>query len=164
MMTLYDVGIVVSLVVGALTLISAIIYSTIRMAKIELKVDTMWTFQLRRGFGEALEGGLLERNSPIKLTEKAKNAFNQMRDELQRYYTRQGVRMTDGELALAIERQFGQRLIDDICIPLGVKDAACLILAVATAKGIDTLEVMNTQTSSNIVPHELEHTNYSNGV
>ncbi len=114
---------------------------TLRVDDLSLKTETMWLYQLRRGVSEGIEKGLLVKNSPTKITDKAKALYAALAPALQDFYQRSGVMMTDAEMGLAIERMYGQKIVDEICIPNGLKAASCLVIAVAIAKGQDLVEI-----------------------
>lgn len=139
-MTLYEFSLSLGLISTGVVLITSIVYLTARMAKTELKVDTMWAFQLQRGFGEALDKGLLIKNSPTKVTDKAKQMYAPLKQELIDFYNKYP-QLNDLALAINIQKTFGKQLVQKICIPYKVNDAACLVIAVAVAKSTDSVEL-----------------------
>lgn len=77
-----------------------------------------------------------------KITEKAKFIFAPFAQDLRNFYQQlNDPTIPDSELAMEIERKFGERLVRDICLPLGLKDGSCLLVAVAIARGTDTVSV-----------------------
>jgi hypothetical protein len=67
----------------------------------------------------------------LRLTEKANAAIRPMVPELKQFY-----QIIDGEklgliqLAIEIEKQFGERLYSEVCKTINISDGACLILAI----------------------------------
>lgn len=140
-MSLHELGTIISLITGVFSVIGVIWAFVGKLARLDLQVQTMWAFQLRRGFGEALDKGLMARNSPITITAEAKALFEPMREDLQKYYHDFCIKMSMGELALALERQFGRRMVNEICIPAKLTESACLLIAIAVAKKEDTIHM-----------------------
>ena len=63
-------------------------------------------------------------------------------DPLRDFYRKIGrPAMTNAELAFQIERHFGSEIVDKVCIPHGLSYGACLIIAIAVAKGDPTVDV-----------------------
>ena len=106
-------------------------------AKLELKVETMWDFLTKRGESEGLQNALLTRNSPLKVTEKAIEAFNryELTDDLKLFYRSMADKqLSDGDFMLEVERKFGQKMVEGICRELEIKEGACLVAASIIAK------------------------------
>jgi len=109
-----------------------------RLVAIEVKVDTMWMFTLRRGQSEAIVDKLMKQNSPLVVTEKAYQLIKPMIPDLQALYERYAKGKTEideAELALVIEQELGDRILQEICIPNHLYLGACLVIAVEAAKG-----------------------------
>jgi hypothetical protein len=99
-----------------------------RQGEMELKVNTMWEFQIRRGMVEARSMNILEKNSPIKVTDMAKPYLRQFKDELMAFMSEVPFgRMDDVDQFIALERQFGEVVIETICIPLKISQGACIL-------------------------------------
>ena len=123
-----------SLCVSLLTLAKLIFGVTSTIAAIQVKVDTMWAFTLRRGTGEAVMQGFATINSPVVFTVKAKEIIAPMIQTLEMLYNEMKP-IADDDLAIEIEQAFGDKLLQDICIPNKMSMGACLVIAVAAAKG-----------------------------
>ncbi len=104
-----------------------------RFARLELKVETMWDFLMRRGKAEAVRSGMATLNSPIIFTQEAMGWMPELEDELHAINVRLGG-ASDAQLALEIEKTLGDRILKEICIPRGIMMGACIQLAVAIAK------------------------------
>lgn len=52
----------VAIAVGAITIAGAIVHMTARLARIELKVTTLWETYLRRGISEGMRRGFISLN------------------------------------------------------------------------------------------------------
>ena len=58
-----------------------------------------------------------------------------MEKELKEFYIKiYTIKITDQELLLEIEKQFGQQLLKDVSIPHGLDTGTCLLLALEVAK------------------------------
>jgi hypothetical protein len=122
---------ITSLISSAVSLLSSIYLLLFKFAQMEVKVDTLWLFQLRRGEAEALRHGFATKNSPISVIDnRARDAFPpDLANALHGYFARQGRHLTRVEMAAEIERRFGPRIVDEVCIPQGISNGTCLILA-----------------------------------
>lgn len=135
-MTLEQVGIIVSIIIGVIGILTSIHSRVVTLAKIEVKVDTMWDFTLRRGWGELVEKGQARMNSPLVLNADARAWMATMSTELRAFYARLGRRMSDRELAIEIERKYGDEILKKVCIPNGISAGACLIIALEVAREV----------------------------
>ena len=127
---------IVSLVQGLVAILGIIWLAGWRLAKLEVKVDTMWDFQLRRAVSEGLHQGAMTRNSPVEVTEEAKAWMRPVAQELREFYKRLGRRLDERTLTLEIERRYGDRILEEVCIPRGLYQGACLLIAAAVAKEV----------------------------
>ena len=105
-----------------------------RIARIEVKVDTLWDFQMRRAVAEAVTKGVASVNSPVKVNGHAMKWAACLADELQSFYARAGSHLCDRDLYIELERQFGDRILMNVCIPKGISHGACLLIAAAVAR------------------------------
>lgn len=140
-MTYTEIMAVTSLIGTAIALLSIFYVITVKFTRIETKVDTMWAFQMRRAFSEVVDTGIGTLNSPLQFKPEVMHMLDPIKDELvafQMASTLQG--RTDSETLLEIERVFGNRLLTSVCVPAGLSHGACLLLALAVAKGSDTIE------------------------
>lgn len=108
-----------------------------KFGQLATKVDTMWEFQMRRAVSEGVKQGVLRRNSPIALDENAKQWMSGLAGQLRTFYARQGRRLTEADLALEIERRFGDRILHEVCIPNGLFQGSCLVIAMQIAKEVN---------------------------
>lgn len=123
------------------TIYLAGIKNATRIAKIELKVDTMWSFQMRRAMSEVVEKNLGVMESPLVFNSHVIKELDPMKEALQTAYHRRWVGLTDAEMLLEIERDFGDQLIHRVCIPHNLSHGACLLLALTIAKGINSVDM-----------------------
>jgi hypothetical protein len=133
-------SIVVSLTTLA-GLIGFIIKNSIKFGALELKVDTMWAFQMRRAMSEVVATGIGTMNSPLLFSDMARDALDPIKDDLINYYNHHLVSKGDADALLEIEREFGETLLTNVCIPCKLSHGACLLLALSVAKKIEKLEV-----------------------
>lgn len=110
-----------------------ILFST-KFARLQLQVDTLWSFLVRRGQAEAVRTGIATLNSPIVMGEEAKGWMVHMAPELRELRIKLGTKINDEQLAFEIEKVFGERILKEVCIPHGLMLGACLQIAVAVAK------------------------------
>src|SRR5215469_17081404 len=98
------------------------------LEKLQMQVETMWAFQLRRGLNEVEKKGLGKMNSPMRLTEQACKLMEPMLPDLKKFYEEiNGNRLGTVDLAVAIEHKFGDRISQEICNKAHISDGACLV-------------------------------------
>lgn len=106
-----------------------------------VKVDTMWAFQMRRAMSEVVEKGLGTMGSPLHFTQTAYDALAPIRQRLIDFYGNLPHNKCDAEILLDIEKNFGDELLDLVCLPCKLTHGACLMLAYAMAKQTTELEI-----------------------
>ena len=128
----------VSLIASAIAIFKVFFGLANRLTEIEVKVNTMWMFTLRRGQSEAVIDKLMKMNSPLVVTEKAYDIIKPLIPDLRKVYNELKKKKSDIEdtdLAMAIEIELGDRILNEICIPHHLYLGACLVIAVEAAKG-----------------------------
>lgn len=133
-MTPSDVSSLITMAPGMLSLVGLVYVLGVKFTRLEVKVDTMWDFQMRRAMSEGLREGVLKHNSPIAPTPEALAWLDSLKHELQSFYAKLGKRLSDRDLAIEIERRFGRKILEEVCIPHGLFQGVCLILAKEVAK------------------------------
>lgn len=111
----------------------------VRISAVDEKADVTWAFIMRRAKSEAVLRGWATVNSPIQITEEAKRLVAGLIGPIRQFYAALGRRqITENELAMEIERRFGDLVLDDICIPFGMTLGACLLIVIAELKSPST--------------------------
>lgn len=105
-----------------------------RIGRLELQVETMWGFLTRRARVDGEIGGLFSVNSPIALTDKGRALLGPLGPALKALYLAQGANVSDKDFMLIIERELGERLVREVCVPHNYYAGACLIAALCLAK------------------------------
>lgn len=128
----------IGLIVAVTAMVLGWIWTAIRLAQISgeyrVKIDTMWELTLRRGEIEGVKKGVFTVNSPVYLSPFARRQFEGLAEDLREFYQKLPAGMLDKDVAPLIESKFGDRLVKEICIPLSIYNAACLVAAIAVAK------------------------------
>lgn len=134
-MSLSEIGIIVSLLQGAVSLLGLVYALGVKFTRLEVKVDTMWDFQMRRAVTEGVRKGVIKMNSPISITDKARASMENLTSDLRQFYsTFYGRSIPERDLWVAIEREYGDRILREVCIPNGLDHGACIIIALAVAR------------------------------
>jgi hypothetical protein len=129
------VPILAVVVPAVLTLASISYYTITRLARLELKVDTIWDFLIRRALSEAVNKGVGTVQSPFQPSAQARAYFGGLVNELREFYRTVGCKLrSDRELFVAVERRFGERFLREVCIPHGLDAGACIHAAIALMK------------------------------
>ena len=128
--------------------LATILVIAMRMAAkfgaLQLKVDTMWAFQMRRAMSEVVEKGIGTINSPLIFSKEARGALEPIKAALIDFYDNkvtEDEKLNDSLFLLAVERVFGKELLELVCVPCRLTHGACLLLAMAVAKQSDALEI-----------------------
>jgi hypothetical protein len=127
-MTLTDITAGVSVALSLTSIMSVFYFVGVKLATLQIKVDTMWEFTLRRGKSEAINNGFAIMQSPLVVTEKGKWAVAPIIDEIREAYTARWLSLSNVDLAVEVERAFGDRVLEEICIPHKFNMGACLII------------------------------------
>ena len=117
------------------TIIAFLVKGSMRLARLELKVETMWGFQMRRAVSESVSSGIGQFNSPLVFSAAANAALDPIRQQLLDFWMTLTPLITDADALLAIEARFGNDLLRYVCTPCGLSHGACLLLALSIAKG-----------------------------
>lgn len=106
-----------------------------KINRLEPKVDTIWEFAMRRGAVEAIQRGIATMNSPVVISEEAKTWMQTLAAPLREAYETEWKDLPDTDLAMEIERRFGDQIVRQVCLPHGISNGVCLLIACAVAKG-----------------------------
>ena len=112
------------------TLLGLLIFA-MKLGALQLKVDTMWEFTLRRAKSEAVALGFATLNSPLLVKPETKHRMAAVLPALRDvYFNRGGKKLSNSALALELERHHGDKILKEVCIPCGMFLGACLVIAV----------------------------------
>lgn len=137
-MSAVSIAAVASMILSCISIVSVIYMTAYRFGKLEVKVDTMWDFQMRRSFAEAVRTGVGTMNSPLQLSPSAKATLDPLKEDLQKFWDDHRDK-TNIDFIMLLESRFGDELLKRVCIPLGLSHGACLLIALAVAKDTDTI-------------------------
>ena len=107
----------------------------VRLAVVEVKVDTVWSALMRRAEASAVNSGMATMNSPLTFGDEQISWMDGLASDLQASFRADWAHLDDDDLCLALERKFGSRIQIEVCIPHGLADLSCLLLACAVARG-----------------------------
>lgn len=126
---------IVSLATAIASFIGTLYIAGIKLAKIEVKVDTMWGFLMHRAEVSLINGGYGERKSPLTVYPEAKKLLEPLLPDLIKIYEdAKKKRLNDKAVAMEIEKKLGREIVDQVCIPYQMNLGECLIIALACAK------------------------------
>ena len=133
-----DIAAWVGVALSTTSVVYAFFFASVKhareMATLTVKVDTMWSFTMRRAVSEAVNNDLMKHNSPLEITAKGYTYIKPMAQELWDHYQKYPVAVSDADLALAIERDFGERLLKEVCIQNNLLFGECIILAIEAVR------------------------------
>ena len=120
---------------SVIALLGVIFLTAFKIPAMEVKIDTVWKFLMKRALSEALVQGVATRNSPVRVTDEAKRWMRDLLPAIREFYATLGRQnITDEELALEIEGRFGDLILHEVCIPHGLYMGACLLIAIQAVK------------------------------
>lgn len=122
-----------ALIASVLSFLGIVYLAGVKIARLELQVNTIWDFLMRRALGESVQKGLGTMNSPITFNEDAKKLFNSMSSDLKNFYKTLSKNLSHSELLQRLERNFGDKILREICIPNNLTHGSCLLIALSVA-------------------------------
>lgn len=105
-----------------------------KFAQLELKVNTLWDFLMRRSIETGISNGVITMNSPIKSTESMEELLAPMINDFADFYKYSCCGLSDRDTFIAFEREFGDRILREICIPHKIHQGAAIFAAIDVAK------------------------------
>lgn len=120
-----ELGAIISIVTALLSFCGTVYFGLVRQAKIEARVELMWSFMMRKGLSEALISGLVERQSPLKVSVAALERHADLIDKIKIWYEKFGKTMPDLELTVAMETIFHTEF-EKICLDEKILPSACV--------------------------------------
>ncbi len=131
----FDIATTLNSAVSIISLLGVIWISAVTITTLDVKVETIWSFLMKRALSEAIVQGVATHNSPVRVTDEAKRWMSDLIAPIRNFYAKLGRRnITDAELAMEIERRFGDRILNEVCIPHGLYMGACLLIAIQAIK------------------------------
>ena len=136
---------IIGAVGSTISLFGTLYLGVYRVAKMEVKIDTLWEFIMSRGTLEALAKGLATKNSPVKVNPDVEASIGEFATELKVFYKTKArkARLSDAQLAFEIQKKYADKIIEKFCIPYNINEGACLALAVQIAKSDPTKSSVN---------------------
>lgn len=130
-----NITITLSCLVGILGLMYKI---SSRVAKTELKVDTMWDLHIRQQMVSGVKNDTLKFNSPIRATTKGYEWFTPYMDKLKEWYLSGDIRnLSDRELYIALDRKFGAEFSVDLALTKDTHLGELIAVALAICRDFD---------------------------
>ena len=151
LVNLQDAGIVlialllIAVVASVPAVLGVILSLAIRVGKVEGRSLVIWDFLMDRALVEAIKHNVVIPESHPRIRIDAlgwMTKYSAIAKELHQLYDCMGRKLSDLELTLEIQRQFGKKILHDICIPNGLTQGECLIIALEVARGADDLETV----------------------
>lgn len=105
-----------------------------RFDQIEKRVDALWEYLIRGAQSEAVAKGLGNLNSPFIMNDTTRSYFSTHVKELRNFYQENCIGLSDSDLFIAIDKQFGERLIKEVGIPNSLTHGSVIMAAVEIAK------------------------------
>ena len=127
------------LAISLLSIARIFYFIAVEHATLKVKVDTMWAFTMRRAQSEIVAHGAGEMNSPLRLFPESLTMLEPLKSELRALYDGIKKPISDTDLAILIEKEYGERILHEVCLKYGLYLGACLLLAIAVARNTDTI-------------------------
>lgn len=140
-------GVIVSIVLGLFSSMGIAYLAGVKITRLETQVEglkedarelaegfkTLSEFLFRRGTAEAVIKGRANMNSPIKISEESRALYKDLAPDL-RKLAQANAEASDAQLALLIEKKWGEFIMKYICIPNQMTQGQCLFIAVEVAR------------------------------
>jgi hypothetical protein len=126
-------------IASGIAILGVLWIAAVKLTRLEVKVETMWGMLLKRAIVEGVSQSLMEVHSPVRLINNSGEMLIHMADEIREFYKKNCQGMSESAAALAIEKEFGSRLVTEVCIPNNISFGICLIIALSVAKGDESL-------------------------
>lgn len=101
------------------------------------QIKTLVNWVMRSAENEAIRNGLITKNSPVHLTDKARTVYKPHSQAILDYYTSLPSGIDEEELRLAMMKQFGKLFEDTLCKDLEITDGACILVAIEIARELN---------------------------
>jgi hypothetical protein len=105
-----------------------------RFDQIEKRVDALWDYLIRGAHSEAVAKGLGNINSPFILNEATRVFFRNYIGDLRKFYEENCSSLSDNEIFVILDKEFGDHLMKDIGIPNNLTHGSVITAAVEIAK------------------------------
>lgn len=105
-----------------------------KYAQLELKVNTLWDFLMRRSIASGVDNGVVTMNSPIKSTRSMDELLEPFAKDFAELYKNIGCHLNERDLFIEFEKSFGDRIMREICIPYKIHQGAAIFAAIDVAK------------------------------
>jgi hypothetical protein len=112
----------------------------IQLAEVKVKAETAFDMLIKQAINAVVASGIGTKNSPLKINQEAREWLAPLKAELQAWYqTVKG--MDDRDQLFSLEKTFGTRLLDEVCIPHKLVYGVCLLIAFAVASDNDAIDL-----------------------
>lgn len=118
------------------TIVVLIFKASSRFSAMEVKLNIIWDFLIKRALSEALSKGIVTMNSPPVLASTAPHDwFGPIKDALHAWWKETGQKIgDDAKATFAIQAKWGQWIYDNVCLPQKLTSGECLWAALLVAK------------------------------
>ncbi len=105
-----------------------------RLVSIEAKLNALWDYNIRRARTETLYKGFGTEHSPLIINEDIKKIYEKYIPELKAFYKKINGGLTDRELFILMDQEFGERFVREVCVPYNMASGACIDIACTLCK------------------------------
>lgn len=126
------------LILGLINILGVVWLGGVKYARLELKTNTMWDFIMAGAKVEARLKGVIQANSPMRLSREVAHQFGELGRQIRKWYIENNLkRRSDSELSLLLVTKFGDALVEQVCLPLTINMGAALMAAVQLCREED---------------------------
>jgi hypothetical protein len=101
----------------------------------------LWLFHMRRAELEANDAGYGKMESPFTWDSDQIRKMNPLREKLLEFHRTEGKYLDAVSAIIKIEDRFGAEIVEKVCIPNGMKNGECLLLALCVSRGTRTVNL-----------------------
>ena len=103
------------------------------IAELRSRIDTITGIFVHRSLVAAVQAGVAHMNSPVSITPSAREYVKPIEAALQKRYEEAWNSMTDAELMMAVEKEFGGWIYQHVCIPMRFQSGEGIVIAAVVA-------------------------------
>lgn len=104
------------------------------LATLGSRMDVLWDFVRRRATSEFIAQKMGPSAFPPELYPEKRKFYEPLADDLKQFYNSAGSALAEPDLFGALEKIFGERIVQHVCVPLGLHAGACILGAMAVCR------------------------------
>lgn len=113
---------------------------TVEIAEVRFKAIAVWDVFFKQAMNGVVSTGSGTLNSPLHINEQARQWLKPMENELREWFSK-NQEMDERSQLISLERAFGTRLLEEVCVPNKLIYGVCLLIAFSVASDRSRLDL-----------------------